>query len=995
MTGEAAVNPAARGQALVAGDVVNTSARLQAAAVPSTVLVDEATRVAAGRAIVFEAAGDLALKGKTEPLKAWMALRVVAERGGAGRRDLLEPPFVGRDEELRLLKDSLHAIGRDGRSRLVTIIGQAGLGKSRLAWELRKYTDGLTESIYWHEGESPAYGEGVAYWALGEMVGARCRIELSDEPDVARSKLAGTLSEHVLDAGERTWVEPRLAALLGIAETPAGDREELFAAWRTFFERIADHGTVVLIFEDLHWADDGLLDFIDHLLDWSRDQPIFVIGLARPDLLERRPGWGSGHRAASTVHLEPLSDDAMGDMLRGLVPGLPEPVLRQTVERAEGVPLYAVETVRMLIDEGRLTLEGERYRLRDAAAPVAIPATLQALVTARLDSLASDERALLQDAAVLGKSFTTSALAAVSRLEAGVLDDLLRRLVQKEIVTIERRRVGAERGRHEFVQGLLREVAYSMLSRRDRRDRHIAAARHYESLADEELAGVVASHYLDAYRSEPEGPEAAATADQASVALRVAVERSVSLHANAAALAFVEQAIQVTREPSDRARLMVLAIEPAWAIGRQDLGERYAREAIAWYESEGRRVEAHSATATLSSMLVHLDRGEDIRALIEPILDEPDFERDPSAPRLLNELARAHMLDDRAEEALDLLERGLSIAERQVLELDVAELFATKAWVLGSHARFLEGVLLAEGSVRIAERIGASSTEARARLNLSDSLMLQEPARSMEVAGKGMQLSRRVGHAERAGALAGNLGYAALLVGAWDVPLANLAEMQETGGSSAWSRSGILGPAIVVQAFRGQVDEALEDEMMTLAPAIESQQGRAIALAQSAMVAYAKGELSAVEGLARAAHEESSSSSESAVATCLAARASTWLRDREAMRSVAGRLGSVRVRGEVVVLALRQLEAASMGLDGRQAEAATRYRENLAAWRRLGMLPDTATAEMEMLLLLDGLDDRAELAADAQRILEGLGAVTLLQRLATVSTPRGRVEVVG
>ncbi len=598
-------------------------------------------------------------------------------------------------------------------------------------------------------------------------------------------------------------MEPRLAALLGAADAPSGDRDELFGAWRTFFERISDQDTVLLVFEDLHWADDSLLDFIDHLLEWSRDHPIIVVGLARPDLLERRPGWGSGHRAASLVHLEPLSADAIGDLLRGLVPGLPEPVLRQTVDRAEGVPLYAVETVRMLLDEGRLTLEGERYRLTEPDAPVAIPPSLQALVAARLDALAPTDRSLVQDAAVLGKSFTTLALATVSGHQPATLEELLGRLVRKEFLALERGRASGERGRYRFVQGLLREVAYSTLSRRDRRERHLAAAHYYESLGDDELAGVVANHYLDAYRAAPEGPEGEATAEQASVGLRVAVERSVSLHANVAALAFIEQALPVTRQPAERAHLLEVAIEPAWGLGRVEVGEHYAREAIDWYISEGRREDARRTTAILAAMLVHRDRGDDIRALIEPILGEPDFETDPSAARLLNELARAHMLKEQSAKALELLERGLTIAERQVQEFEIAELFATKAWALSAMQRRLEGVVLAEGSVSIAERIGASATEARARMNLSDFLLGMDPARAFEVAGRGLVLSRRTGHAERAGALAGNHGYAALLIGAWDEPLANLAEIEGAERLSPWARGASLGPAVVVQAFRG------------------------------------------------------------------------------------------------------------------------------------------------------------------------------------------------
>jgi class 3 adenylate cyclase len=322
MTGDAAVTVGASGQGMVAGDLVNSCSRLQSAAAPGTVLVDETTLRTANRAIAFDAAGEHSLRGKTLPLPAWRALRVVAERGGLGRTETLEAPFVGREEELRLLKDQLHATGREGRSRLVTILGRAGLGKSRLVWEFLKYVDGVTETIFWHQGRSPAYGEGIAYWALGEMVRRRASITEAEDSATARRKLAASVAEFVPDDTERGWIEPRLAALLGLEEAPAGDREELFAAWRTFFERIADRGTTVLVFEDLHWADQALLDFIESLLEWSRLRPILVVGLARPELVERRPSWLSSSRASITMHLEPVSWDGISDMLLGLAPGL-------------------------------------------------------------------------------------------------------------------------------------------------------------------------------------------------------------------------------------------------------------------------------------------------------------------------------------------------------------------------------------------------------------------------------------------------------------------------------------------------------------------------------------------------------------------------------------------------------------------------------------------------------------------------------------------------
>ncbi len=310
LTGEAAVTLGATNQGMVAGDLVNTAARLQSAAQPGTVLVGESTMRAASAAITFEPAGEHELKGKAEPITAWRAIRVVAERGGRGRTDALEAPFVGREDELRLLKDLFHATGREGRIRLVSIMGPGGIGKSRLSWEFSKYADGVTEPVWWHVGRSPSYGEGITFWALGEMVRRRAGLAADDDDATTRARIGETVREHVPDEEERRWIEPALLALLGIgAESSAS--EQLFAAWRTFFERMAETGTLALVFEDLHWADTGTLDFIDHVLEWSRNSPIFIVTLARPELLDRRPDWGAGKRSFTSLYLEPLATDAM------------------------------------------------------------------------------------------------------------------------------------------------------------------------------------------------------------------------------------------------------------------------------------------------------------------------------------------------------------------------------------------------------------------------------------------------------------------------------------------------------------------------------------------------------------------------------------------------------------------------------------------------------------------------------------------------------------
>ena len=312
----------AAGQGMVAGDLVNTASRIQTAAEPGTVLVGEVTKRSTEPAIVYAEAGPRTFKGKAEPVEVWQAVRVVGAVGGAQRAGGLEAPFVGRGRELQMVKERFHATAEQGRAQLVSVIGGAGIGKSRMVWELFKYLDGLAYPIRWHRGRCLAYGDGVTYWALAEMVRTRCGIAEGEDTAIAYEKLRSAAAEAILDAEERRWIEPRLAHLLGLENAGPRDRDDLFAAWRRFYELLADDMPTVMVFDDLHWADEALLDFIEYLLEWSRAHRLLVLTLARPDLGERRPQWGTGP-GVMAVHLDPLSSDAMSDMLTGLIPGSP------------------------------------------------------------------------------------------------------------------------------------------------------------------------------------------------------------------------------------------------------------------------------------------------------------------------------------------------------------------------------------------------------------------------------------------------------------------------------------------------------------------------------------------------------------------------------------------------------------------------------------------------------------------------------------------------
>ena len=590
LTGEAAVTIGAEGQGMVAGDLVNTASRIQSSADPGMVLVGEGTRRASEAAIAYADAGEYELKGKEEPVPLWQALRVIAARGGAQRSVGLEPPFVGRDRELRLVKELFHACAEGRRAQLVSAVGIAGIGKSRLGWEFEKYIDGVLETVWWHRGRCLAYGEGVAYWALAEMVRMRCGMVEGEDRDAARAKLRATVEQHVPDEDERRFVEPALAHLLGFDDgVSARGKEELFGAWRLLFERLADQGPAVLLFEDLQWADASLVEFIAYLLEWSRSHPIFVLCLARPDLQERHPEFGRGTRQ-TTLSLDPLTATAMEALLDGFVPGLPAELRARILERSEGVPLYAVETVRMLIDRGLLELADGVYRPTSAIEELEVPETLQGLLAARLDGLGADERRLLQDAAVLGKTFSRESLAGVTGLVETELEQLLTALVRKEVLGVQADPRSPERGQYGFLQDLVRRVAYETLARTERKARHLAAAAQLEAsgAAEGEIVEVVAAHYLAAYEAAPSAEDAPEVRQRACALLDRAGLRARSLGATAEAARYHEQAAALADDSAG-----------AGSVARGGLS----------ISGNGRRVRVGRAAAALCARALRAGRG--------------------------------------------------------------------------------------------------------------------------------------------------------------------------------------------------------------------------------------------------------------------------------------------------------------------------------------------------------------------------------------------------
>ncbi|HEY6538579.1 MAG TPA: adenylate/guanylate cyclase domain-containing protein [Candidatus Dormibacteraeota bacterium] len=776
LTGEAAVNLGARGQGMVAGELVNMASRIQATAAPGTVFVGESTMRSTRASIVYEASGEHAMKGISEPVAVWRALRVVSGIRGALRSSGLEAPFVGRDRELRLVKELLAAVAEEHRAHLLSVTGVAGIGKTRLAWELFKYVDGLSEGIWWHRGRCLSYGEGVTYWALAEMVRMRAGIEEGDDPATARQKLASVVELHLPEPEERRWVESRLADLLGLHQLPTREATDLFAAWRLFFERLSDANTTILVFEDLQWADSALLDFITYLIDWSRNHRLFIVTLARPELSERRPDWGAGRRAATALYLEPLGPKRMEALLDGLVPGLPSRVRDQIRVQAEGIPLYAVETVRMLLDRGVLLQEGDVYRPVGAIEDLEVPESLQGLIAARLDGLSPEERALLQTAAVVGKAFTAASLAQLSGGKEEELEPLLSALVRKEILGIQTDPRAPERGQYTFLQDLVRRVAYGTLARAERRSRHLRAAELLEAsraAGEEEMLEIIASHLREAYQAAPDAADAPEIRRRAGRALAGAGRRAASLGASPEAERFLAEAASLAESPAAAAQLEEEAGMMALQANRLDAaGEHWQRAADGYLASlapreaarvEVRRAEIDWRTGQVETALART------QAAYRQLSDGPD---DADLARAAAQLARWHVLATNFDLAAAPLERALELSGAFDLPEVLAESLNTKALALRHASRREEAIVGLQGAVALALARDLPSAALRAANNLLELLIqFDRHGDALSLSEQFLALSRRVGDRLYEVAFLGDQVRSRFVLGEWDQAL--------------------------------------------------------------------------------------------------------------------------------------------------------------------------------------------------------------------------------
>jgi class 3 adenylate cyclase/tetratricopeptide (TPR) repeat protein len=737
LSGETAVGPGGNQHGLIIGDIVNTAARLQTVAEPGTVIVGDSTKSLTEGSIEYASLESQVLKGKAAPVPVWRAVGLLSAQGGRRKTRGLEGPFVGRQEELRILKDQLSVVGRERRPRLISIVGEGGIGKSRLVAELEAYAGGLADGVQWLQGRSPAYGDGVTFWALGEMIRQLAGLAETADAGTSLARLRATLSEYVLDSEDRRWIEPRLEGLLGLAPVPPGDREELYGALRMFFQRITEHGPTVLVFEDLHWGDPGLVDFVEQLVERSPRHPLLVVTLARPALLDRHPGWGAGKPNRLSIHLGPLSEADIAELVRGLATDLTVEEVERIAEASAGVPLYAVELVRTWVAAGLSAPD----RRSGATGGLSIPDSLHSVIGARLDLLDPVDRMLLQQASILGQTFSIDALAALVGDGASDVRASLDRLIRAEVLALEDDPTSPERGQYRFIQELIREVAYGRMTRTDRRAKHIGAAVYLQALDDPELAPVVASHYLKAYEADPgHSPE---LAEQGIQALMSAADRAANLHSHRQAVNLYRQAVALTDDPARIGAILERALESARATGNDEVVTATAAQASDGYRRAGDVQGTSRVLIVEAESLCDQFRAQEA---IERLATIPEDQLEGEARvKFLAARSRASFMTDRPHEAVELSDQIMADLEAGPDREALIHQIITKGSALWVVGRNTEGRMLLEGALRRAEEWGLGWAAGRARNNLLAFLQQDDPSGAGFLAEEGFAAARRFG----------------------------------------------------------------------------------------------------------------------------------------------------------------------------------------------------------------------------------------------------------
>jgi class 3 adenylate cyclase/tetratricopeptide (TPR) repeat protein len=811
-TGEALIAlgaRAAQGEGMAAGDVVNTTARLQTAAPVNGILVGETTYRATKGAITYRPVEPVSAKGKAVPVAAWEALEA-RSRFGVDLGRVSRAPLTGRQREMSILKEALQRVRTDRSTQLVTLAGVPGIGKSRLVAELFSVVENdPSEFTAWRQGRSLPYGDGVTFWALSEMVKAQAGILETDNSDEAEGKLVSTVEEVFPVRADAQWMLGHLRPLAGlrgaVVETGDHDRDEAFAAWRRFFEAIAEHTPLVLVFEDLHWADDNLLDFVDHLVGWAAGVPLLVVCTARPELFDRRPSWAGGLRNSTTAWLVPLTDVETAQLISSLSDRPVMAAARQQalLDRAGGNPLYAEQYVRMLEE-------------RDEGDQMPLPETVHGIIAARLDALPADEKRLLQTAAVIGKVFWLGALDRVGGFDRSSAEMHLHALERKDFVQRARRSSVAEESEYSFLHVLVRDVAYGQIPRAQRGDRHRMTAEWIASLGrHEDYAEMLAHHFRNTIKLRRAAGQAvdSALVSQAFESLRDAGDRAYALNAYLTAIDFYRSALELAPDGSlERARLLFqigLAQLDAGDLDSDTL-EMASRGLVASGDHE------MAADAELSLAGLCSRRGERERtfAHLANARELVGGERPTRAKaRLISLEAGMAMAAGDHRAAIRLGREALAIAG----DLGLDDLRAHALDTIGCarcDAGDIDGIDDLELGLEIAIELRSLPEMFRARFNLASVLWEQgQLSRARDLSDEAYQASVAFGRLNDARYALGTFVEQQMILGRWKESLAGadafLAEVE--AGSPLRKSAECYAARAVVRLGRDDVDGALSD----------------------------------------------------------------------------------------------------------------------------------------------------------------------------------------
>jgi class 3 adenylate cyclase/tetratricopeptide (TPR) repeat protein len=804
-SGEAAVDMSGQDAGMVIGDLVNTAARLESAALPGTVLVGAGTFRAAGSRIEFDDAGAQQLKGKGAPTPTWVARG--PRRGDASG---VLSPFLGRDAELRQLVQAAASPGPG--ARMVSVVGAAGVGKTRLAEELRREMRSSATVVY---GRSQAGAFGTTLGAFAEMVRTLADVEESADDASTGAQVDRFLAETVENPVERAWIEPALLRLLGV-DTDEVAGTELFWRWRLLLERLAQRRPLVLVFDDVQSADATSLDFIDHLLAWVRDERIVVVTLARRELLLRRPNWSA---SASTTYVElwPLPNNVVADILGALVPDLPVDVSSGVVRRCEGIPLYALEIVRMLAVEGQIIRSGAGYELSgDDVGTIHIPESLTALVASRLDTLPPAVRTTALEASVLGDRFSAGTLAAMCGAELRALLRALDSLVDAAVLVEDT--TTDDDHTYQFTQGLVREIAYNTLSRLDRRRLHSSVARHLESSDDDDHAGVVAAHDLAAYKCAPSAPDADMFAARAVGSIRSAVDKAWLLGAFGQVVALAADALQLSVSAGERGFFQERGAEAAIELGNYANVLEGLEEALDFHDRAGDADAAARVAYVIGDALFRLARSDAARAVLERAIEQYTGRVDAVRLGMLQvQLARALDFDGKSEEGFLLAERVVSVAnDHGAIALKADALVAQGTCCL-RPGRIEHGIDALTEGIGLAEQSGRLGTLLRGKSNLAWILMEHDPRRAHAFIVDGISFARRIGATGTERWMLGIRVELAQCLGDWD-DLDHALDMVALDGWEGSDRGAMLSLSIVIAASRGLDVSVLREQLSALEP---------------------------------------------------------------------------------------------------------------------------------------------------------------------------------